>query len=249
MYTSRPFLKSSAGALVRTARPSLLTAGLIFAAVSFVFSMLSSTVLGVNVTVDNAQQYLDYYMNGDLEGLIRLSETMAPPVSAHLLNILIRAVMYIFGAGFLIFIFNTVKKTGAVFGNLLDGFSLAGRLLLLALLESLFIFLWSLLFIIPGIIAAYRYRMAIYLLLDHPEMGVTECLGESKRMMAGHKWELFMLDLSFIGWQILSSFPYIGYAVMVWAAPYMNTTYVLYYMALAGKPVSVDPAPGQSPYM
>ena len=249
MYTSRSLLKNNAKIIVKTSRPSILTAGLIFVAVTMVLNMLSARVMGVNMSADEIRQYLNYYANGDYQALLRLSESMTPPAPAHLINWLIQIVLYVFGAGFLIFIFNTVKSVGAVYGNLLDGFSLAGKLILLALLEGLFIFLWSLLFVIPGIIAAYRYRMAKFLLLDHPDMGVTDCLRTSKQMMAGHKWECFVLDLSFLGWMILASFPYIGYAVSIWTTPYINTTYVLYYMALAGTPVTVAPAPGQPPYM
>ena len=94
--------------------------------------------------------------------------------------------------------------------------------------------LWSLLFVIPGIIAAYRYRMALYLLLDHPEMSVMQCIQESKRMMKGHKGELFVMDLSFLGWASLESIPVFGYAVQVWTTPYISMSYVLYYEALRG---------------
>lgn len=249
MTISRPLLKNNAKVIIRTARPSILTAGLIFLAVSILLGFLSSSVLGVNMTADDLRQYMNYYLNGDYQALIRLSESMTPPATAYLLNLLIQAVLYIVGAGFLIFILNTVKSAGAVYGNLLDGFGLAAKLILLALLEGLFIFLWSLLFLIPGIIAVYRYRMAKFLLLDHPEMGVTDCIRVSKQMMKGHKWECFVLDLSFLGWRILAAIPYIGYAVSVWTIPYINTTYVLYYMALAGKPVTVGPAPGANPYV
>ena len=249
MYTSRPLLKNNAKIIIRTAKPSLLTAGLIFVAVSFLLNMLSNSVLGVNISPSEAQQYLNYYMNGDYQALLRLSENMAPPGTAYLLNMLIQAILYIVGAGFLIFIFNTVKSTGAVYGNLLDGFAHAAKLILLALLEGLFIFLWSLLFIIPGIIAAYRYRMAKLFLLDHPDAGLMESIRASKEMMRGHKWECFVLDLSFIGWHLLSAIPYVGYAISVWTTPYINTTYVLYYMALAGKPVTVSPSPSQNPYI
>ena len=87
----------------------------------------------------------------------------------------------------------------------------------------------------PGIIAAYRYRQAIYLLIDHPEMSVMDCIRESKRMMAGHKWELFVLDLSFIGWGFLSSLAMIGWLVRIYTTPYFGLTYALYYEALCGR--------------
>lgn len=247
MYTSRPLLKSNAKTIIRTAKPSVLTAAVIFIAVSLLFGMLSSAVLGVNITQDDMQRYLQYSMNGDFDGLVRMSESMVPPSSAYLLNLLIQFVLYIVAAGFLIFLLNTVKSAGAVYGNLLDGFGQAGRLILLALVEGLFIFLWSLLLFFPAIIAAYRYRMARLILLEHPEMGVMDCIRASKQMMKGHKWECFVLDLSFIGWWLLSAIPYVGYAVRIWLTPYYNTTMVLYYMALAGKPVIVAPAPDQTP--
>lgn len=248
MYTERPLLKRNAKIIIKTAKPSLLTAAVIYIAVFLLLSTLSNSVLGVNITADDARQYMNYYVNGDFQALVRLSERMTPPPSAYVINLLITAVLYIFGAGFLIFIFNTVKNVGAVYGNLLDGFGLAGKLILLALAEGFFVFLWSLLFVIPGLVAAYRYRMAKFLLLDHPEMGVMDCIRTSKQMMRGHKWECFVLELSFIGWNLLAALPYVGYAVMIWTAPYINTTMVLYYMALAGKPVVVAPSAEQPPY-
>lgn len=248
MYTQRPLLKNNAKTIVRSSRPSLITAGLIYLAVALLLNTLSSMVLGVNISYDDMQRYMRYYMNGNFDAVLRTSEQMMPPSSAHLLNAIINLVLYIFSAGFLLFIFNTVKNLGAVYGNLLDGFAIAPKLLGLYLLQALFIFLWSLLLVIPGIIAAYRYRMAIYLLLDDPERGAMECLRLSKQMMKGHKWELFVLDLSFIGWRLLAALPYVGYAVMIWVTPYTETTYVLYYMALAGKPVIVNPAPTQPPF-
>ena len=150
MYTDRRLLKSNAKTIIKTARPSLLTAAVIFLAVYLLLNTLQSAVLGVNISYDDMRQYMNYYMNGDYQALIRLSESMIPPGSAYLLNAAISVVLYIFGAGFLIFIFNTIKRSGAVYGNLLDGFGLAGKLILLALLQGLFIFLWSLLLVIPA---------------------------------------------------------------------------------------------------
>ena len=75
-------------------------------------------------------------------------------------------------------------------------------------------------------------RQALYLLLDHPEMGVTECIRESKRLMRGHKAELFILDLSFIGWALLSVIPFVS----IYTIPYTEATYALYYCQLAAQP-------------
>lgn len=138
------------------------------------------------------------------------------------------------GAGFTFFLLNTIRRSGACMGNLLDAFPLFLKLFLLDLLTGIFVFLWSLLLIVPGIIAAYRYRQAIYILLDHPEKSVLQCIRESKQMMAGHKWELFVMDLSFIGWGILANIPYIGYLAQIWTVPYLNLSFALYYEKLSG---------------
>ncbi|MBO4452748.1 MAG: DUF975 family protein [Clostridia bacterium] len=104
------------------------------------------------------------------------------------------------------------------------------RNLLLGLLQSLFIFLWSLLFVIPGIIKYYAYSMSFYIANDHPEYDWKQCLDESKRITNGHKWELFVLDLSFIGWYIVGSLA-LGLGVL-WVAPYHAVTIANYYEAL-----------------
>ena len=71
-------------------------------------------------------------------------------------------------------------------------------------LRDLYTILWTLLLIVPGIIKAYEYRMIPYILADHPEMTTKEVFAKSKELMKGQKWRAFVLDLSFIGWEILS---------------------------------------------
>ena len=73
-------------------------------------------------------------------------------------------------------------------------------------LRDLYTILWSLLFVIPGIIKAYEYRMIPYILSEHPEMATKDVFAKSKALMSGQKWKAFVLDLSFLGWEILSLF-------------------------------------------
>jgi len=70
-------------------------------------------------------------------------------------------------------------------------------------LSDLFVFLWSLLFVIPGIVKSYSYRMVPYIIADHPEITGTEAITLSRKMMNGHKMDAFIFDLSFLGWYIL----------------------------------------------
>lgn len=105
------------------------------------------------------------------------------------------------------------------------------------LLVMLYTFLWSLLFIIPGIVKSYSYAMTPYILLDRPELSATDAIKESEKMMNGHKMELFILDLSFIGWILLSMLT-CGILVL-YVEPYMMATKSAFYLELKGP----DPEP------
>lgn len=87
------------------------------------------------------------------------------------------------------------------------GFEHFGKALGLFLFQSLFIFLWTLLFFVPGIIASIRYSQAFFILADDPTKGIRQCMNESKAMMKGNKSKYFCLSLSFIGWAILAALP------------------------------------------
>lgn len=118
------------------------------------------------------------------------------------------------------------KIVGKMFGFFKD----YGRSFGITFMVYLYIFLWSLLLVIPGLIKALAYSMSYYISKDHPEYNIDECIEASKRMMDGHKWELFVLYLSFIGWILLGILTLgIGF---LWLAPYMDTTIAHYYEEL-----------------
>lgn len=94
-------------------------------------------------------------------------------------------------------------------------------------LQGLFVSLWSLLFVIPGIVKSFSYAMALYIYAENPGMGACECITRSRAMMKGHKMELFVLGLSFFGWILLSMITF-GIA-LIWVAPYMQATMVNFY--------------------
>ena len=101
------------------------------------------------------------------------------------------------------------------------------------LLTRIFTMLWSLLFIIPGIIKAYAYSMTPYIIADNPEIDAMKAIEMSQEMMKGHKMELFFLHLSFIGWYILTIFTFgIG---MFFLMPYVQTSVANFYVELRGK--------------
>lgn len=96
-------------------------------------------------------------------------------------------------------------------------------------MKDLYIFLWTLLFIIPGIVKSYEYTMIPYLLAENPDMSREEAFAESKRMMDGNKWNTFVLDLSFIGWAILGAITYNIVNIFYTNPYYMLTRAELYH--------------------
>ena len=109
--------------------------------------------------------------------------------------------------GFTIFLLTFFRKRKIDNTLLFEGFSRFGKAMLLLVLMSVKIMLWSFLFVIPGIIAAFRYSQAFYVLADNPDMPVSQCIKESCRIMAGNKGRYFYLQLTFIGWYILANIP------------------------------------------
>lgn len=101
---------------------------------------------------------------------------------------------------------------------------------LVYLMTYLFTLLWTLLFIVPGIVKSYSYSMAQYIHQDDPSKEWNQCINESKQMMKGHKWQLFCLDFSFVGWMILGFLCCcIGIAFVY---PYRYVARANFYMAL-----------------
>ena len=108
-----------------------------------------------------------------------------------------------------------------------------GKIILLNILIYLFVFLWSMLFVIPGIIAVYRYRFALYNLYENPGIGIMEALDMSKRQTVGYKAQLFLLDLSYYGWVFLAALPS---AVLEWCVSYQELSAIV---GLAGTPALI----------
>lgn len=103
-------------------------------------------------------------------------------------------------------------------------------------MTDLYTLLWSLLLIFPGIYAALGYAMTPYLLAEHPELTAREAIQRSKALMEGHRWDLFLLNLSFIGWAILCALT-MGFG-SIFLNPYIEAAHAAFYRSLTG---SVEP--------
>ena len=122
-------------------------------------------------------------------------------------SILTSLLSVLLGAGFAMYCMAIRRGERAEYLTLFDGFSFVGKLIALTIVTYAFIWLWSMLFVIPGIVAAYRYRFAAYNLYENPGISVMEALEMSKRQTMGYKGQIFALDLSYIGWTLLASLP------------------------------------------
>jgi uncharacterized membrane protein len=117
--------------------------------------------------------------------------------------------------------------------SVFSGFRKYGENVLLGFMMGLFTALWSLLFIIPGIVKAFAYSMSFYVKVEHPDYGWRECMKESERLMKGYKFSYFVLQLSFIGWYIVGMLTFgIG---MLWVLPYQECTNANFYAWLSAQ--------------
>lgn len=111
--------------------------------------------------------------------------------------------------------------------QLFDGFKRFVNAFLAYLLKSIFILLWALLLIIPGIIAALSYALTFFILADNPGMEGLAAITQSKELMRGRKWKLFCLGCRFIGWSLLGILSLgIGF---LWIVPYFQTCLTIFY--------------------
>lgn len=228
MIINRSAIKQNAKNIISSAKPSPVLVGLVYLGIVAVLQLLSSTVSG---EFHMYMEYLEQTMAGNAAYLPVLPQINTV---SYILIVAITLMNIMMSAGYTIYCMHICQFKEAGFANLFDGFAIFLKVILLEIIMGIFVWLWSLLLIVPGIIAAYRYRMALYILIDNPNMSPIECIRASKQMMNGRKGELFVLDLSFLGWFILTLVPF----VTVWVTPYTSVTYTNYYLALRDMPSS-----------
>ena len=142
--------------------------------------------------------------------------------------------------GFAMFILEVVRTRDGKFETGFKGFKHFGSAFVASLLMGIFILLWSLLLIVPGIIADLRYSMTYFIIADNPGISGMAAIKKSKEMMRGHKWELFVLGLSFFWWILLIVITF-GLAA-IYVVPYMHATTANYYEKLKSE-CAAQPAP------
>ena len=171
-----------------------------------------------------------------------LSGDKDSPAILHLIGLVLFILALPLTWGYQTLFLGAVRGGEATAKDMFEGYNkeLFSRVLTTTLLYYVYVFLWSMLLLIPGCIKAYSYAMTPFILKDNPEMKNNAAIEESMRMMDGHKLELFLLDLSFIGWALLSLLTCgIGF---LWLTPYMNMARVNFYEDLKKASVEVKEA-------
>lgn len=246
----RQHLKFIARGFLGHAKPSPLLIGIAATGIMTLLDILSSEVTNETdrmQTLYNASQ--QYLQGGNMDHYRNVVMENQPTVVQNLLSVLLSLMVMMIATGIVIYVISEARYHKGSFGNLFDALPILIRVAWYQIISTVLIALWSMLFVIPGIIASYRYRQGLYILLDHPEMSVMECIRASKYMMVGHKMELFWLDLSFFGWVFGESVLATSLGMLFGASylpsllilpmtafirMYMEFTFFLYYEHLCG---------------
>lgn len=232
----------------RIARNALTNKWFIAVAVGLVASILGGISGGgpeFKVNIDGSNISMNFNVAGQTIKSIGTNGGVDSEVGAFILASLpiiiiaslFAAVIYFvlgsfIGVGYAKFNLNLVDKKNAAFETLFEYFSHWKTTTIARLLRALYVFLWSLLFIIPGIVAGFSYAMTDYILAEDPELTADEAISQSKSIMMGNKWRFFCLQISFIGWDILATLAFgIGH---LWLTPYKQAAYAAFYREVSG---------------
>lgn len=198
-------------------------------AVGFVATLLTGGS-GLTVQISDLEEMFSGF---------NLSEFLSNEIVTMLLTVSVIVFLIAFVIGGVVrfgqcsFHLNLINHREARFSDLFSQFYRIWDGIRMQIVMGFFVFLWSLLLFIPGIIASYRYAMVPYLMAEFPDLKVMEAMRESKRLMAGNKGRLFCLHLSFIGWALLSALT-LGIGTL-WLTPYSTAAETAFYMSVTGR--------------
>ena len=233
-------LKSGARNLIRANSPKIFFVSIIYIIILTVMSEFQFRLPG---TLDAYDQYLQQLSSGAQQDFNMIYSYFRP--SGLPFALVLWLLSPVVQVGYMSYGLKISRGEDGEYKDILNGFLFFGKIIVLHIVTSALVFLWSLLFVFPGIAAHYRYRQSYYVLMDDPKKGVFQCIGESKRLMRGKKIDLFMLDLSFFGWYVLdilvAMFLPVSFSlpiVSVWLTPYLGLTRAAFYNQLVNNTLS-----------
>ena len=195
--------------------------------VALILGLLTAATAGASASTESGSMDLSQFSGAQIASLI----------IASLIFIIIAVLLRIFvwnplEVGCYRFFQHNVYDNGPerpTLGVIKEGFGDYGHVFGTLFLRDLFVVLWSILFIIPGIIMSYAYWLVPYIIKDNPELSATQAIKRSKEMMKGYKGKAFLFDLSFIGWALLSALTG-GIVGLFWTNPYYYNAKAAFYL-------------------
>ncbi len=251
---------------MRQCRPSPLLVTLVFMLLTTGVSLLVGRLIFDPSAFIRQYEAMGYYLEDILNVLY--AQYIPKMVVAALVSLVLELYLIAMSFGYTSYALRLSRNEDPSYANLFDGFLKFGRVLWMNILQGLFVTLWSLPFfavavalllwsrdeialvsalgiaaylagIVVMMIKTYSYRMAAYFLLDDPSCTARQAITQSKTIMVGEKWRLFVLDLSFLGWAIVTVFT--AGILLIWLTPYMNVTEANFYNYLT----TPEPEEGQ----
>ena len=205
-------------------------------------------LLGAGIGVSGILPYFQPGGHPEI-GLFTDPEVMLPLLASTL----IFSLLILYPIGFLYWgnaaMAVATMRRGLIFGHAFSGWGHGWKMGWIVMVKGTYIFLWLLLLMIPGLVKVCAYAMTEYIAVDHPDWSATQCIAESRRMMDGHKWRYFCLNLSFAFWFILLFFasllPMVGGLAQYFFMPYIQSAKAAFYEDLLDRDVLPDAEAGQ----
>ena len=240
--TDHKELKRLAREALKATRPSPVWVTLVVLVILAVVQLLSLNLSG---DLDTYTAVFESVSAGD--AVITVPEVSISPL-AWLLALALNLMGMLVSMGYTLYTLRVSRRASPGFGDVFDAFAMFFRVIVLSIVRSVLVSsvyaipmsllsmlidpvsasMFCLPLIVPMFMLAYAYRLSDYILLDNPSFAAVQCLGLSRLAMHGRKWDMFKLDLSFLGWILLCVFP----PVWLWVRPYMSVTVAGYYDAV-----------------
>jgi uncharacterized membrane protein len=245
----RPSIKRQSGSQVRAFLGIIIGGSLFVGAAIFVWNLILSAIIGAIAAAGatgNTAQLIAFINDpmANMDVIANFGEILVDAFKSMIGILAVCAIVNFIGSlltvpftlSFAQVFLNVSRDVKPELADFFGGYKQAGKAIALQVLITIFTSLWSLLFIIPGIVKSISYSLSFYVLADRPELTALEALNISKELTKGHKMEIFITYLSFIGWFILCSIPYVGQILQfAYVTPYLNTTMAHIYRTLSGR--------------
>lgn len=246
MSIERKKLKAEAKKSIREAKPSPILVTLAIVVITLILQLLGMSLNGEFAAMAAMYQ-------AAMTGEMLYVEPSGATGFGWVLMLAIELMAMVLAVGFTLYCLRISRHIKAGAGDMFDAFGIFFRAIWMSIVPSLLVSAWSMLYalpvsllvvntgavwplyaglplLIPAYRAYYSYRQAVFIMLDNPHLSGMQCIALSKAAMQGHRWELFVLDLSFLGWNLLCVVPF----VWLWVLPYTRVTEANYYADVMG---------------